>query len=489
MKYFIAFFILLLSNTSIFSQNITARLIDKNSQNPIPFAAIKTAEFDGVISNEEGYFTIIENKDKKEITISCLGYKNKTISILEIKSLNYLITLEEAINELNTVYVSNKRPNADSIISRARQNLDRNYKNKLYKHNIFSRQTAYIDFDKLNFEIDKSSNVKKKHLESANKSLDSLSKVVVKSKTKFFEEFKGELFFSDSSNTKLVVHKAAQLLDKKNNLSIDEVQNKAQHVILKYLDTTLTYKLKTGLFKIEDSLSLKEENEHHNKNEYEIENLKGQTNHLLKRAQFQDGSMLSKILDANLYEYSFQDISYFNNELIYVIDYKPKRSRSLYTGKIFIADDSYAITKVDFEFAEGKRGGKLNLTLLLGIKYIENVLKGTIIYNKDSPKIYHPQYLKYEEGRYFYVSRSLKFIENSHDKNKTSFDFTFEGNIFTKQELLFTSNTKINKDLFNNQTEEKTVPYIKLNKYDSSIWGQDKTIEPLTEMKEFKGSD
>ena len=77
MKYFIAFFILLLSNTSIFSQNITARLIDKTSQNPIPFAAIKTAEFDGVISNEEGYFTIIENKDKKEITISCLGYKKK----------------------------------------------------------------------------------------------------------------------------------------------------------------------------------------------------------------------------------------------------------------------------------------------------------------------------------------------------------------------------------------------------------------------------
>lgn len=489
MKYFIAFFILLLSNTSIFSQNITARLIDKTSQNPIPFAAIKTAEFDGVISNEEGYFTIIENKDKKEITISCLGYKNKTISIQEIKSLNYLITLEESINELKTVYVSNKRPNADSIISRARQNLDRNYKNKLYKHNIFSRQTAYIDFDKLNFEIDKSSNVKKKNLESANKSLDSLSKVVVKSKTKFFEEFKGELFFSDSSNTKLVVHKAAQLLDKKNNLSIDEVQNKAQHVILKYLDTTLTYKLKTGLFKIEDSLSLKEENEHHNKNEYEIENLKGQTNHLLKRAQFEDGSMLSKILDANLYEYSFQDISYFNNELIYVINYKPKRSRSLYKGKIFITDDSYAVTKVDFEFGEGKRGGKLNLKLLLGIKYIENVRKGTIIYNKDSLKIYHPQYLKYEEGRYFYVSRSLKFIENSPEKNKTSFDFTFEGNIFTKQELLFTSSTKINKDLFNNQTEEKTVSYIKLNKYDSTIWGQDKTIEPLTEMKEFKGSD
>ena len=217
MKNFIAFFILLLSNTSIFSQNITARLIDKTSQNPIPFAAIKTAEFDGVISNEEGYFTIIENKDKNEITISCLGYKNKTISIQEIKSLNFLITLEESINELNTVYVSNKRPNADSIMARVRQNISKNYDTKLYKHEIFSRETAFMDFDKLDFEIEKASHVKKKNLEFANKSLDSLSKAVVQSKTKHFKDFKADLFVNDSSNSKIKVYKAAELVDQKNN--------------------------------------------------------------------------------------------------------------------------------------------------------------------------------------------------------------------------------------------------------------------------------
>ena len=62
-----------------------------------------------------------------------LGYKNKTISIQEIKSLNYLITLEESINELNTVYVSNKRPNADSIMARVRQNISKNKKNQKTK--------------------------------------------------------------------------------------------------------------------------------------------------------------------------------------------------------------------------------------------------------------------------------------------------------------------------------------------------------------------
>ena len=112
-----------------------------------------------------------------------------------------------------------------------------------------------------------------------------------------------------------------------------------------------------------------------------------------------------------------------------------------------------------------------------------------VLEQKDTLNKYQPQYIKYEEGRYFYVSRPLKFIENSPEKNKTSFDFTIEGNIISKQELLLTSSTKINLDMINKLVEEKTVPYIKLNKYDASIWGQDKTLEPLREMKEFKGAD
>jgi len=491
MKHYIVFCTFLLSSFFSFSQNITARLLDKNTQSPIPFAAIKTAEFDGVISNEEGYFTINDENDSNIINISCLGYKNKTLSIKDIKDLNFVIKLEESINQLNTVYVSNKRPNADSIISRVRKNISKNYDTKLYKHEIFSRETAYIDFENLNFDIEKSSHVKKRNLEAANKSMDSLSKAVINSKTKHFKDFKADLFTNDSSKTKLKVYKAVELLDQKNNLSIEEVQNRAQHVILKYLDTTLTYKLKTGLFKIEDSLSLKSEEKKNKtkKDKYDINSLKQRANEILGNSKFHENSMLSNILDADLYEYTFVDVSYFNNDLIYFINFEPKRSKSKYSGKLYITDENYAITKVDFEFADGKRGEKFNLKLLLGVKYVENMRRGTVIFQKDSLNKYQPQYIKYEEGRYFYVSRPLKFIENSPEKNKTSFDFTIEGNIITKQELLLNSSTKITSDIFKQQTEEKKVPYLKLNKYDSKIWEQDKTLEPLTEMKEFKGEE
>ncbi|NCO63404.1 MAG: carboxypeptidase-like regulatory domain-containing protein [Flavobacteriales bacterium] len=490
MKLIFTYFLLFLSSVSVFSQTVTAQLIDKATQKPIPFAAIKTAEFSGVISNEEGFFTLNDIHDDTQITVLCLGYKNKTISIEDIKNQKFVVALEESLNELSTVFISNKKPNADSIIAKARQHLLDNYENKLYKHSFFSRETAYIDFDRLDFEVEKSSHVKKNQLESTNKSLDSLSKAIVNSYTIHFKDFKGTLFIDDSLKTKLIVQKATELLDQKNNLSIEEVQSRAQGVILKYLDTTLTYKLKTGLFKIEDSLSLKDEaSKEKQKQEYQIKNLKGQTSNLLKRAQFYDNSMLSKLLDADLYEYSFQDISYFNDELIYIIQYKPRRSKSKYVGTIFIVDESFAVTKVDFEFADGKRGEKLNLKLLFGVKYIENMRKGTIIFQKDTLNKYQPQYIKFEEGRYFYVSRPLKFIENSTEKNKTNFEFTIEGSVITKQELLLNQSTKIALDVFDNLTEQKTVPYVKLHEYDASIWKQDQTLEPLTEMKEFKGEE
>ena len=487
MKYLFLSIFLFINSLFLISQNIQVKIIDENTKYPVAYAAVKIDDFNGVISNEEGFFTL-NSETIDFITVSCLGYKSKVFSIDDIKKSNNIISLEEAINELNTVYISNKRPNVDSIIARTKQRLSGNYDTKLYKHEIFSRQTTYVDFKDLNFEVEKASHFKKKNLESANRSLDSLTKAMMNSKTIHFKDFKADLFVNDS--TKMVVHKATELLDQKNSLSFDDVQKKGQNVMLKYLDTTLTYKLKTGLFKIEDSLSLKDDStKNKDKNEYEIDNLRSETNSILKRSQFGENSILTNILDNSLYEYKLENISSFNNELLYVISFKPKRSKSKYSGKLFITDENYAITKVDFEFADGKRGEKFNLKLILGVKYIENMRKGTIIFQKNLENKYQPQYIKYEEGRYFYVSRPLKFIENSPQKNKTSFDFTIEGNIISKEEILLTSSTKISAEQFQNLKEEKTVPYIKLSKYDPTIWDKDQTLEPLEEMKQFNSTE
>ncbi len=491
MKKTILLTVFLFIGTYVNSQNITAKLIDKNNETPIPYATIKTGKFSGVISNEEGYFSFnLEDIKTKTVTISCLGYQSKILDIKTIKTLNYIIPLEAAINQLNEVYISNKRPNIDSIMARVKARLDENYDMDLNKYNIFYRGTEYADFKNLDIEVEKASHVKSKNLKKANKSLDSLSKYVVDSNIIDFSDFKGELLSLDKDSSKLIVNKATKLIDHKNNFSIDAVQEKAQTLLLKYLDTTKTYKLKTGIFKIEDSLSLKGEDLKGNeKNEYDIPHLKGITSSLLRKSMFVDNTILITILNPKLYNYTLENVSYNNNDIIYTVSYKPRKGKAKYTGKLFISDENYAVIKVDYKYYGSRHGQKINLKLILGVKFINNVSEGTYIYEKNDEGKYHPKYIKEAEGSYFYVNRDLKLIENSREKNKTGFSFKIEGEDRYKKELLFTDINDITLQDFTSINQEKVVPFTMLKAFEKTIWQDEETIEPLEEMKQFKSDE
>ena len=213
--------------------------------------------------------------------------------------------------------------------------------------------------------------------------------------------------------------------------------------MLRYLDTTKTYKVKTGLFKIEDSLSfakLKKEQEEAKKEEFDIKGLKRGTKSLLRYAQFYDNSFLMNILDTRLYDYKIDDVTVYNQKLTYIISYEPRKGKAKYSGKIFVTDSDYAITKTTYSYFEDRHGRKMNLKFLLGVKYEENINRGLVLYQKQSDSTYQPKYINHDSGSYFYVSRDLTLIENSKDRYKLSTDFTIEGSNRSKVELLITAN-------------------------------------------------
>ncbi|WP_347926004.1 carboxypeptidase-like regulatory domain-containing protein [Pontimicrobium sp. SW4] len=475
----------------IIAQSLTAKVIDANN-NPIPFATVQTAENSGVITNEEGVFTInLEDVTSNEITFSCLGFASRTISIESIKNNGNTIVLEEYIDELGKVFLSTTTPNADDIIQKVNNNLSKNYSNENQTIQFFHRNTAYADFDRFEAKITKASGMRRKQHQGFNKSLDSLTKTIVNSNTMYFQDYLGDLMIKNRKEAKLKIHKATSLVDNSKNFSLDNVQTKAQDLILRYLDTTLTYKLKTGIIKVEDSMSLKSNNDKNKDKEniYDVKNLKGETHGLLHDAQTYNDSFLKKIINPESYNYEFINVTSFNNELVYIIGFKPRKAKSKYAGKLYITDETFAVIKLDYDFGKGKRGEKFNLKLLLGIKYVENINKGTIIYQRNADSTYSPKYMNQEEGRYFYVNRPIKFIENSREKNKVSFNFLIEGSAKSKIELFIINKSPLNASEFTSYTELEDVPYQKLKQYDPSIWKAYNAIEPLEEMKRFKSSE
>jgi len=480
-------------STLIFGQKLTARILDV-SQNPIAFATIQTAENKGVISNEEGFFTInLENNNINTIEINSLGFTTKTISIEEIKRNNYIVVLDEFIDVLSQVYVSNSIPDVNDIIYKANKNLSTNYSNENIKYNLFFRNTSFVDFNTLEFKIDKVSGLKKKQLTDANIALEELTNSIIESEAVYYRDYVADLLIQNKENSKLDVYKATRLLDKKRSFSIDDIQNKAQHLILTYLDTTKTYKLKSGLFKIEDSLSLKsadvKEKEEEHKNEYEATNLTSESHDLIHKSQIYDDTQLKTILDADLYSYQFENTTVFNDQLVYIITYSPRKGKAKYSGKLYITDENFAIIKLEYKYAKGKRGQKLNLKLLLGVKFIENLQSGIMIFKKNDENIYQPLYLKEESGNFFYVSRPLKMIENSFSKNKIGLNFKLEGNAKEKNEIYFINHNSISISEYNSIIVKDKLHYQELKAYDPSIWAKYNALEPLEEMKNFKSKD
>ncbi|OYX28198.1 MAG: hypothetical protein B7Z06_02230 [Flavobacteriales bacterium 32-35-8] len=489
MKHRLLFIILVIGIKSVVAQNITAKLIDKSSKAPIPFATIKTGEYSGVISNEEGYFTISADvQENTPLLISFMGYGSKSLTIANIKALNYVIELEPAVNQLDEVYLSNKKPNIDSIIARVKRHAPKNYNTDLRQYDIFRRVADYVDFENLNFEIDKASQVKKQQLEKVNTDLQALTNAIMNSKTVQYVDFKGTLYTQTKDSTKLIVNKATKLLDHTKDFSIDNVQERAKNIMLRYLDTTKTYKVKTGLFKIEDSLSfaeMKKEEQEAKKEEFDVNQLKGGTKRLLRFSRFYDNSFLMTILNPRLYDYVIDDITVYNQQLTYIISYQPKKGKAKYSGKLYVSDDDYAITKITYSYFENRHGSKLNLKFLLGVKYEENLSSGLVLYQKQSDSTYQPKYINHESGSYFYVSRDLTLIENSKDRFKLSTDFTIEGSNRSKEELLITTTKATTLNDYNKVTQQKKIPYQTLTKFDNTIWGSEETLEPLQEMKAF----
>jgi hypothetical protein len=469
------------------AQSIKGKIADKETETGIPYATIQLTSTYGTIANEEGSFALkVPENNEDSLIISSMGYQQKIIP-LNIITQNLIIYLEPTVIALDEVLLLNKMPTAEEIIREVRAAYPTNYVNTDQKYQMFFRGTSYMNFDNLDVTIEKASNVSKKQVAKASKRLDSLAEAIMSSRLIEFEDYNGHILIMDKDSSKIAIDKATKLIDSKRDFSIENVQKKAQNIILQYLDTTSTYKLKSGLFKIEDSLSLKEDDfVKDKKNEFSMDAVKSVVTKVLKGSQFYESSFLDKILNTDSYRFALVGASYFQGNSIYVVSFRPKRARAKFTGTLYVSANDYAILKTDYSYSEGKEGQKFNMKLLLGIKYIENIHQGTIIYKARQDGKYHPFYIKKEHGNYVYLHRPLKFIENNNGRNKVIFDFTIEGRAREKKELLILSINSLNQEEFVRFKEKDTIPYTLLKQFEPSIWQNNQIIEPLEEMKNFK---
>lgn len=499
MKNLLLLFIAFLFGQTVFAQ-IRGRVVDVKSGEPIPYANILINNSDNQISNGEGYFTIPAANSSEEtiLQITCMGYGGIQITVGQLQSRDSVVKLDEVSYELDNVNLA-ERPTAESIMAQVKANLKANYTlhPTLVKDQLFLREINQFNPSKFEVEITKSTGFTKGNLKEANSEIKGYMQSLVTHPPKGFTDVLGNYYTSPKTNadktyySKLDVVQATKMQDENRSSSLDDMQEKATKLMLKHLDTTKYYRIKSGWFGSKDTVSLRKDyNKKKNaKNKTNnVNNVKTRLSSIRTNTNFLYSQKLEFVTDPSIYRYTYEGtVLLSDGSYAYVLKFEPRKGRALYRGKIYVSDSDYAVLRADYDLYPGRKVEGLNVKLILGIKYAENVSSGTVIFKKDPvAEGYYLQYASQTSGQYFYVNRPLKFIElTDEEKDVVAFDFKIEGNILNKSEFLNMSRTAVSDHSFSGVKEEDFA-YKKIKKYDASLWTKYGAIEPLEEMKRYQ---
>ncbi len=482
----LSFFIL----SEITAQSFSAKVIDEKTGEPIAYATIETGENQGIISNEEGEFSFLleqVKQPKDSIYVSYMGYETKGVFLEPQDSLEILLTPK--IFELKQVFLTTEVLTAKEIIERVKENLDKNYQVNLSKKKIFFRQSDITRVKKMDFGFKKSS------IEELNKKfVDSVSRIIPK-KSSYYKEVVGD-FYGDYTKHKLYVTKAAELYDKKKDLSAEGLGNEMERIFNENVKKDSYIKIKSGIFSTKMQVdSIIKENEEAKAeyekrsgtgNQYFQEQIKNRISELYEQLFFQEDTKIDVLDKSSRYNFVLENYTVIDGMTVYILPFTPKGSKD-FKGTIYVNTQDFAIVRMDFQNVRPlKKFG------LLGITYRNNVYRGKMLFGKDKNGAYSPKYLELEDGSYMGLDRPLKVIEkNKHVKgrrkqNELSLALDIRMNQVIKYELVVFESKAISNNEYENVTENTEVIATYLSQYDPTFWQDYSIISPNDAIESFK---
>lgn len=472
------------------AQTFSAKVLDKETKEPISYATIETGIHQGMVSNEEGEFAfLLENVSQPQdsIYISYMGYETKGVVFEANEGIEILMTPK--LYELAEVFLTTEVLSVDEIIDRVKENLDKNYAANLTKKKIFFRQSENGKVKKMDFGFKKST------IEELNeKLLDSITRILPK-KSSFYKEAAADLY-GDYQNYKLNIEKAAELYDKNNDISAEGIGKKMEKIFNDNIKKDSYLKIKSGIFSTKMEVdSIIQENEQA-KAELEKRKKEGDANfheqiisqisNLYEQLVFNEDSKIDILEKSNRYKFTLDNYTVINGMTVYILPFTPKGGKE-FKGTMYVNTQDFAIVRLDFQNVK-----PISKFGLLGITYRNNVYKGKMLFGKDDNGTYSPRFLELIDGSYMGLDRPLKVIEKNKNvkgrrkQNELSLQLDIQGNQLLKYELVVFESENISQPAYDQVEEKKVVKATYLSQYDPNFWKDYTIIEPNEAIESFK---
>jgi hypothetical protein len=371
--------------------------------------------------------------------------------------------------------------------------MNKNYYSKPIMQNFYAIENQKMEFLKLELDLKSSYILSRKNRKLTQNELEQFSNQVQDQNLEFSKEFSGVVsskkITTKKTNKEFRIYNIDSVIGyKKNeiikNLTIHNIQEKLQTIVLKHLNKDKTYKIKTGLFKIKDSLSFKKVSEINDSIEKDNSYNKPRITDY-KRETDINGLFLSRKNEFNFFNRKYYNHKLEKNEFLgthkyYVISFDPRKSKAKFAGKVYINSSDFTFKKVIYKYAKGRRGDHINLKWALGIKYSENEKSSVLFYEKEKTGKVYTSYYKNSFKNYAYIDRPIKFVENSKEKKKVKFNIKVEVVVSENIETLLYNTEFIKKESIRNYTKEDFIrlkEYISEGEYELSPWKNRNLIE------------
>jgi len=478
---------MLLSLPFTYAQSIEAFVFDQQNQTPVIFASVYTTQETGVITNQEGGFKIkIDNLSENDsIIITSLGYEKRAISLNQAKSLD-TIFLKEQKEMLSDVVISANKLSANEIIQRFIDSISQRHHIKPTQFKVFKR--THQQLNPLAFEIDlkRSSVFSRKQRKTFNDKVEKYFSDIKNQKTNTYEDILFQAYYNIDSMG-IDYTKGTKLVNVNRDNSTENIQKNIFKELLSALDTPSTFKVKSGLFPIDDSLSREEFVKVRDSIKKDtLQNYYPKDNIIKGLSQNMGNSQLLK--DREYYKFKLADTKLFDGEVVYEINFEPDHRKAIYKGKFYINAEDFGLMRLDYNLVDGEKESGMNMKFLLGIKQEVNKSEYQIIYQRKENGKYYPKYYRVKKNNYVYFDRKISFKENTDDRRnriKLKLNLHIENNNTTEVEYLFMSAKKLDKNTitFN---PDNFVFKEQIDTYNPKIWEEYNIIQATEGIKNYK---
>ncbi|MBT8321265.1 MAG: carboxypeptidase-like regulatory domain-containing protein [Eudoraea sp.] len=476
-----------------YSQDVTAKLVDSKSGLGIPYATIQFDSYSGIITNEEGMFSLrrasIPNS-QDSLYISCMGYEKLAIPIQLLT--DSIIKISPKAIDLDEVFLFDKEMDVEEIMELVKEKLPENYNNNPVRQRMFLRQSSLNNLDKLDIEFKKSTIA-----ELSKKFLDSVIGLLPRSSAYYTESLCD--FYKTPTEHRLRIEKAAELYDKNNEGSMDALSEKLERIFKENVKSNSYLKIKSGIFGTkmqldsvfdaeEEAAEVSAPNVEEEKKQYFLSNRKSAIHNIYASLFFGDESKLNFLEKSNRYLFSLEGYTSIADNGVYIISFVPKRSED-FQGTIYVNIDDYAIMRLEYENVKSLRRIRL-----LGLSFEERLYSGTTLFEKGNNGKYELRFLDKIVGNKMGVRRPLRVIEKNkyvkgrRKQNELSMELDISNYNREKFELVVFQNDLISQEEFNSATENESVKATYLSRYDPEFWKGYDIMEPNEAIRSFTSS-